>query len=429
MRTLNGAQGSANELLDILNSKAIRDYKRENEKKVISEATKFTLRSKNEQQVFRKVYLKYVIMRVRSKISFMALRERKTITEFLIGGIKTTFLQLQAIGYFRKLSPIVHNGIHQLFENLIYGSVHSMMVQIIEMNKFLRMDEAILDQQQSINVVGKMDPLSKLLQLQQLCSKNREKDLFRNLMRNINLKDNATNFGLCFEEAEIAREIMQTNVNQKKFYLANLIVNLKLMKGEFFFKALLMKIQLSKELFRLRIQNGTEVLIPKDLSMDHLPLSFWYYDPILALVQDNLSSHRKQMALMKEMVAYNYFNQNDLGVQALKTLGIINERKAQLYFKPIPINLKESCGLDHTQSEHSRQLQRSPYLTIDAEINKMKTLNQVISTQGQGLDFNKDAVRVNLKFCSPKAVNQRRSKNLIVKSQFSGQINHLKSKG
>ena len=73
MRTLNGSKGTANKILRLLNERAIATYKKQQQKRVISESTKHWLISINEQSLFRKVYLKYLIMRVRQKISFMAL--------------------------------------------------------------------------------------------------------------------------------------------------------------------------------------------------------------------------------------------------------------------------------------------------------------------------------------------------------------------
>ena len=47
-----------------------------------------SIKTTNEHKVFRKVYLKYLIMRVRGKISFMALVKRLTITELFLRAIE-----------------------------------------------------------------------------------------------------------------------------------------------------------------------------------------------------------------------------------------------------------------------------------------------------------------------------------------------------
>ena len=52
---------------------------------------------------------------------------------------------------------------------------------------------------------------------------------------------------------------------------------------------MLRRIELAKELFMLEVETGKEVFIMKDLTMDHFPYSMRYYDPILAIVQENIS--------------------------------------------------------------------------------------------------------------------------------------------
>jgi len=44
------------------------------------------------------------------------------------------------------------------------------------------------------------------------------------------------------------------------------------------------RMELVKELFLMDLENGVEVLIPKELSQDHMPPSFRYYDHVLMLI-------------------------------------------------------------------------------------------------------------------------------------------------
>ena len=55
-------------------------------------------------------------------------------------------------------------------------------------------------------------------------------------------------------------------------------------KGLLLVKTILKRIQLSKQLFMLEIEQGNEVFIPQDLSQDQFPISFWYYDSILKII-------------------------------------------------------------------------------------------------------------------------------------------------
>ena len=45
-------------------------------------------------------------------------------------------------------------------------------------------------------------------------------------------------------------------------------------------------------MFIYNIELGRETLIPKDLCQDHLPLSYRYYDPIIAIISENYISPR-----------------------------------------------------------------------------------------------------------------------------------------
>ena len=48
----------------------------------------------NQHKLYRKVYLKYLIMRVRAKISFIALEKRMTVLELFINTIYSTYREI-----------------------------------------------------------------------------------------------------------------------------------------------------------------------------------------------------------------------------------------------------------------------------------------------------------------------------------------------
>jgi len=45
-------------------------------------------------------------------------------------------------------------------------------------------------------------------------------------------------------------------------------------------------------MFIYELERGHEAFIPNDLSQDKLPLSFKYYDPIIAIVAENISDQK-----------------------------------------------------------------------------------------------------------------------------------------
>ena len=49
-------------------------------------------------------------------------------------------------------------------------------------------------------------------------------------------------------------------------------------------EVLLLKIKMVKEVFMYEVESGAETFIPKDLSQDILPMSYRYYDPIIAII-------------------------------------------------------------------------------------------------------------------------------------------------
>lgn len=59
---------------------------------------------------------------------------------------------------------------------------------------------------------------------------------------------------------------------------------MKCLKGMLFIKGLLAKIEFSKKLFVISIQEGGEVNINQDLTQSKLPLSYRFYDPLIQIV-------------------------------------------------------------------------------------------------------------------------------------------------
>ena len=85
--------------------------------------------------------------------------------------------------------------------------------------------------------------------------------------------------------------------------------------------AILERGKLTKELLVQEVEQGGEVSIPQELSQQGLPLSFRYYDPILAIMQDLISDEKRDLFSCKNLLAYELYRQNDA----------VNSIKAFLY--------------------------------------------------------------------------------------------------
>ena len=87
MRTLDGRKGTANKILDVLNEQTFEKYKQANNKVHIEESIKRQMILENEHMVFKKVYLKYLILKIRAKISYIAFVKKMTIVELFASTI------------------------------------------------------------------------------------------------------------------------------------------------------------------------------------------------------------------------------------------------------------------------------------------------------------------------------------------------------
>jgi len=52
----------------------------------------------------------------------------------------------------------------------------------------------------------------------------------------------------------------------------------------FYLKSVIKKIQLKKQLFVLELEQGQEVFIPNELSVESYPPTFTYYDPVIQII-------------------------------------------------------------------------------------------------------------------------------------------------
>lgn len=77
--------------------------------------------------------LKYKVMRIRSKISFMALEKRMTVYELFMTTIKKSYLEFQKLGYYKRKdnNEIGHD---KMFKKLIRGEIKGFFNTIIKIN-------------------------------------------------------------------------------------------------------------------------------------------------------------------------------------------------------------------------------------------------------------------------------------------------------
>ena len=102
-----------------------------------------------------------------------------------------------------------------------------------------------------------------------------------------------------------------------------------------------------------------------------MPISFQFYDSIIALVQENISNHKRDTLTLKQNLAFNLHYQGDFMTKLLTKVGIYkDDEEDPLVFKHQAINQRFPQGLNHHNSEHSMSLQRSKYICLDDIMNK-----------------------------------------------------------
>ena len=132
-------------------------------------------------------------------------------------------------------------------------------------------------------------------------------------------------------------------------------INLGAVNGIVMLNAILKKIKLTKDLFQLDIEDGLEIFIPKDLSQDQLPYSFRFYDPILSLINENLSSNRREFFNLRKQVAYMIHRENDYKQQFLEQIGVCENtyKEKKLTQKLVPVDKRAFFQINHNKSAHS----------------------------------------------------------------------------
>ena len=77
------------------------------------------------------------------------------------------------------------------------------------------------------------------------------------------------------------------------------MLGLKSLPGILYIRAMLLKIELSKQIFVLEVQDGHEVFIAKDLSQQNMPISFRFYDPIIHIILDKMTAESSDYFKLK----------------------------------------------------------------------------------------------------------------------------------
>ena len=97
------------------------------------------------------------------------------------------------------------------------------------------------------------------------------------------------------------------------------------LKGIHYIKAAIMKKKLAWEIFIADIEQGREIYIPDELSVDRYPVSFRYYDSVIRLVRKMISEDMKQYYSFKNSFRMEFYQNEDFKQKILEKLGIVEK--------------------------------------------------------------------------------------------------------
>jgi hypothetical protein len=92
------------------------------------------IKLRNAHQVFRRVWLKYLVMRIRAKISYIAFSRRLTIQELFISTITNCYRKLMILG---DIPPVKEERLDaevKVYKKLITKGIRGSFMNICEFN-------------------------------------------------------------------------------------------------------------------------------------------------------------------------------------------------------------------------------------------------------------------------------------------------------
>ena len=106
-----------------------------------------------------------------------------------------------------------------------------------------------------------------------------------------------------------------------------------------------------------------------------MPINFWYYDPILNFVQEYVSQDSKDFHVFKNMFRLNFYEQENMKARILEKIGFAEkpgEFSNKLTYKYQVLNEPENQGINHHISSQVLTLQKSRYLIIDDDVDRLQ---------------------------------------------------------
>lgn len=159
-------------------------------------------------------------------------------------------------------------------------------------------------------------------------------------------------------------------------------------------------------------------------------MSYRFYDPILKIIQDECSDAKRDFFSLKNKLTLARIQDDDVTRKLLLSIGIDEELNSatKQVFKHSVVNQKESNEINHLASEHPCSLQRSEYIMIENDMERIR--RQYEHFQGgkseeqrqQWAELCGYSGKLNLRFAHEDEVLKKRMLFLVFKAAFLAKL-------
>ena len=146
-----------------------------------------------------------------------------------------------------------------------------------------------------------------------------------------------------------------------------LMVQLRALHGEIFLHVLLRLIDISKKILINSIENGQIAHISDELSVDHLPQSFRFYDPIIVIIKAGISQGALESIDLKQKMVIERSSQFEVFCKKYFDHKYVDDSGSRTHHKYPIVKYCNQRDLNPTESKHAMCLQSSRYLSIHLE--------------------------------------------------------------
>ena len=143
METVDGRKGSGAKIIQALNTQMEEEYAKATGRESATDQAKNEINDKNRHMLMRKIYMKYLLMRVRAKIAFMALQKRMTIVELFADAMLRCYTESVRCGYIEGESVEMEKKQDDLFQQCLAGQSQGFFMKIMELNNLSIGNEVI----------------------------------------------------------------------------------------------------------------------------------------------------------------------------------------------------------------------------------------------------------------------------------------------